>query len=140
MPLGETLHLTVTVQNVGGVGIRTKGPASGTTYTTRDNFNTMGFYEEPGIFRVGVDFEGNSSGRPYTYRWQLGRDEDLEERVINGEKYLYLPPGKRVMIVGHITIVDEPSKINPYYWAGLVHEQVRIVNDRQNPTQITIGF
>jgi len=140
VPLGETLHLTVTVENVGGVGIRTKGPASGTTYTTRDNFNTMGFYEEPGIFRVGVDFEGNSSGRPYTYRWQLGRDEDLEERVINGEKYLYLPPGKRVMIVGHITIIDEPSKINPYYWAGLVHEQVRIVNDRQHPTVITIGF
>jgi hypothetical protein len=140
VPLGGTLDVTMTVQNVGGVAIRTKGPPSGTTYTSRENFNTMGFYEEPGIFRVGVDFEGNSSGRPYTYRWELGRDEDLEERVINGEKYLYLLPGKRVMIVGHITIVDEPPKINPYYWAGLVHEQVRIVNDRQNPTEITIEF
>lgn len=140
LPLGGTLHLTVTVENVGGVAIRTKGPTSGTTYTSRENFNTMGFYEEPGIFRVGVDFEGNSEGRSYTYRWQLGRDDDLEERIINGQRYLYLLPGKRVTVVGHITIIDEPSKVNPYYWAGLVHEQVRIVNDRQHPTQITIGF
>ena len=140
LPLGGTLHLTVTVENVGGVAIRTKGPPSGTTYTSRENFNTMGFYEEPGIFRVGVDFEGNSEGRSYTYRWQLGKDDDLEERIINGERYLYLLPGKRVTVVGHITIIDKPSKVNPYYWAGLVHEQVRIVNDRQNPTQITIGF
>jgi len=140
VPLGGTLNLTVTVENVGGAAIRTKGPASGTTYTSRDNYNTLGFYEEPGIFRVGVDFEGNSDGRPYTYRWQLGSDEDLEERIIDGQRHLYLLPGQRVTVVGHITIIDEPPKINPYYWAGLVHEQVRIINDQQNPTEITIGF
>jgi hypothetical protein len=140
LPLGGTLHVTVTVENVGAVAIRTKGPASGTTYTSRENFNTLGFYEEPGIFRVGVDFEGNSDGRSYTYRWQLGSDEDLEERIINGQRQLYLLPGHRVTVVGHITIIDEPPKINPYYWAGLIHEQVRIVNDRQHPTEINIGF
>lgn len=140
LPLGGTLHVTVTVENVGGVAVRTKGPPSGTTYTSRENFNTMGFYEEPGIFRVGVDFEGNSDGRPYTYRWQLGSDDDLEERIIDGQRHLYLPPGQRVTVVGHITIIDEPPKINPYFWAGLVHEQVRVVNDRQNPTEISIGF
>jgi hypothetical protein len=140
LPLGGTLHVTVTVENVGGVAIRTKGPASGTTYTSQENFNTLGFYEEPGIFRVGVDFEGNSAGRSYTYRWQLGRDDDLEERIINGQRQLYLLPGQRVTVVGHITIIDEPPKINPYYWAGLIHEQVRIVNDRQHPTEINIGF
>jgi hypothetical protein len=140
IPLGGTLDVTVTVENVGAVAVRTKGPPSGTTYTSHENFNTLGFYEEPGIFRVGVDFEGNSSGRPYTYRWQLGRDEDLEERIINGERYLYLLPGKRVTVVGHITIIDKPPMIRPYYWAGLVHEQVRIVNDQQNPTEISIGF
>ncbi len=140
VPLGGTLALTVTVENVGGIAIRTKGPTSGTTYTTRENFNTLGFYEEPGIFRVGVDFEGNSEGRRYPYRWQLGRDEDLDERIINGQRYLYLLPGQRVTVVGHITIIDEPPKINPYYWVGLVHEHVRIVNDYQNPTEISVGF
>jgi len=140
VPLGATLSLTVTVENVGGIAIRTKGPASGTTYTTSENFNTLGFYEEPGIFRVGVDFEGNSEGRRYPYRWQLGGDENLEERIINGQRYLYLLPGQRVTVVGHITIIDEPPKINPYYWVGLVHEHVRIVNDYQNPTEISVGF
>jgi hypothetical protein len=140
IPLGGTLHVTVTVENVGGIAIRTKGPPSGVDYTTRENFNTLGFYEEPGIFRVGVDFEGNSEGRRYPYRWQLGRDEDLEARIINGQTYLYLLPGHRVTVVGHITIIDEPPKINPYYWVGLVHEHVRIVNDYQNPTEISVGF
>jgi hypothetical protein len=140
VPLGGTLTLTVTVENVGGIDIRTKGPHSGTSYTTSENFNTLGFYEEPGIFRVGVDFEGNSQGRRYPYRWQLGTDEELEERIIDGERYLYLLPGKRVTVVGHVTIIDEPPKINPYYWAGIVHEHVRIVNDYQNPTEISIGF
>jgi hypothetical protein len=140
LPLGGTLHVTMTVENVGAIAIRTKGPASGTTYTSSENFNTLGFYEEPGIFRVGVDFEGNSSGRSYSYRWQLGQDDDLEERIINGQRQLYLLPGRRVTVVGHITIIDEPPTIAPYYWAGLIHEQVRIVNDRQNPTEISIGF
>jgi hypothetical protein len=140
VPLGGTLNVTVTVENVGAIAIRTKGPESGTAYRTSQNYNTLGFYEEPGIFRVGVDFEGNSEGRRYPYRWQLGRDEDLEERIINGERYLYLLPGHRVTVVGHITIVDKPPKVNPYYWVGLIHEQVRIVNDYQNPTEISVGF
>ncbi len=140
VPLGGTLTVTATVENVGGIAIRTKGPPPGTAYSTSQNFNTLGFYEEPGIFRVGVDFEGNSQGRRYPYRWQLGKEEDLEERVINGQRYLYLLPGQRVTVVGHVTIVDEPPKINPYYWVGLVHEQVRIVNDYRNPTEISVGF
>lgn len=140
VPLGGTLHVTVTVENVGAIAIRTKGPVPDTNYTTRENFNTLGFYEEPGIFRVGVDFEGNDQGRRYPYRWQVGTDEDLEERIVNGRSELYLLPGRRVTVVGHITIVDEPWTISPYYWAGLVHEQVRVVNDYQSPTEISVGF
>jgi len=30
--------------------------------------------------------------------------------------------------------------VAPYYWLGLIHEQVWIVQDRVQPTQITIGF
>ncbi len=89
---------------------------------------------------MGVDFEGNDQGRRYPYRWQVGTDEDLEERIVNGRRELYLLPGRRVTVVGHITIVDEPWTISPYYWAGLVHEQVRVVNDYQSPTEISVGF
>ncbi len=136
VPLGGTLTFTATVENIGTVPIRTKGPEPGMTYTTSQNFNTLGFYEEPGIFRLGVDFEGNSQGRKYPYRWQLGRDDQLE--VIDGEKYLM--PGQRVTIVGHIQIIDKPPKINPDYWVGLIHEQVEIVNDWVEVTEISVGF
>lgn len=146
VPLGGTLSFTCTVKNVGRVPVRTKGPPPGTVYTTGENFNTLSttlgaklgedFYEEPGIFRVGVDFEGNTSGRPYPYRWQLGKDEELT--MIDGQRYLL--PGQSVTVYGSIQIVDKPSKIAPYYWVGLLHEQVRWVEENIQRTQINIGF
>jgi hypothetical protein len=136
VPLGSTLTFTCTVRNIGKVGIRTKGPEPGTLYTTSENFNSKEFYEEPGIFRVGLDFEGNSSGRVYPFRWQLGQDAELT--VIDGQKYLM--PGQTVTVAGHLKIVDEPVKVAPYYWLGLVHEQVWIVEDRVEPVPVTIGF
>jgi hypothetical protein len=136
LPLGGTLTFTCTVRNIGKVGVRTKGPEPGTLYTTSENFNSKEMYEEPGIFRLGLDYEGNSSGRTYPFRWQLGRDAELT--VVDGEKYLM--PGQAVEIVGHIQIVDKPVVVAPYYWLGLIHEQVWIVEDRVEPVPVTIGF
>jgi hypothetical protein len=136
VPLGGTLTFTATVENIGPVPIRTKGPEPGTTYTTRENYNTKGFFEEPGIFRLGADSEGNTEGRKYPYRWQLGRDDELT--VIDGEKYLM--PGQRVTVTGHIQILDKPPKVEPKYWLGLIHEQVEIVNDWVEVTDIAVGF
>ena len=136
VPLGGTLTFTCTVRNVGKVGIRTKGPEPGAVYTSSENFNAKNLYEEPGIFRVGMDFEGNSSGRVYPFRWQLGRDDELT--VIDGQKYLM--PGQVVTVTGHLRIVDTPVKVAPYYWLGLVHEQVEIVNDGVERIPITIGY
>jgi hypothetical protein len=136
VPLGGMLTFTCTVRNIGNVGIRTKGPEPGTVYTTSENFNSKGFYEEPGIFRIGLDHEGNSSGRVYPFRWQLGRREELT--LIDGERYLM--PGQTATVVGHLKIVDEPVKVAPYYWLGMIHEQVWIVEDRVEPVPITIGF
>jgi len=136
VPLGGTLTFTCTVRNVGKVGIRTTGPEPGTLYTTSENFNGKEAYEEPGVFRIGLDYEGNSSGRIYPFRWQLGQDDELT--TVDGEKYLM--PGQVVTVVGHLKIVDEPVKVAPYYWIGLMHEQVWIVEDRVEPVPITIGF
>jgi len=140
VPLSDTLTFTCTVKNIGTVPIRTKGPESGTTYTTSQNYNTLGQYEEPGIFRVGLDYEGNSEGRIYPFRWQLGTDQELTtiETEIGPQKYLM--PGQTVTVVGHLRIVDRPVKVAPYYWLGLIHEQVWIVQDRVEPTQVSIGF
>ncbi|MEA3408192.1 MAG: hypothetical protein U9R48_08960 [Chloroflexota bacterium] len=138
--LGETLTFTCTVKNIGTVPVRTKGPEPGTTYSTSQNFNTLGEHLEPGIFRVGLDFEGNSLGRTYPFRWQLGMDEDLEviETEIGYEKYLM--PDHTVTVVGHLRIDDRPFDAKPYYWIGLIHEEVEIVQDNVEPTQIAIAF
>jgi hypothetical protein len=136
VPLGGTLTFTATVENFGSVPVRTTGPPPGTVYTTGENFNTLGWYEEPGAWRFGIDFEGTSSGRPYPYRFAIGSDAELT--VINGEKYLM--PGQWVTIVGHLQIIDKPPRIAPHYWAGLIHEDVRIVNDHVDPRVINIGF
>lgn len=136
LPLGETLTFTCTVRNIGNVAVRTKGPAPGTLYTTAENYNAKEAYEEPGIFRLGMDYEGNSSGRTYPFRWQLGADEELT--VIDGQKYLL--PGQTVQVVGHLRVIDKPVKVAPYYWLGLIHEQVWIVEDRVEPIPVTIGF
>jgi hypothetical protein len=136
VPLDNTLTFTCTVENIGPVPIRTKGPQPGTTYNTHQNYNTLGFFEEPGIFRLGADSEGNTEGRKYPYRWQLGRDDEL--KTIDGQKYLM--PGQCVTIVGHIQIADKPPKINPKYWLGLVHEQVEVVNDFVEVVEITVDY
>lgn len=140
VPLGNTLTFTCTVKNIGTVPVRTKGPESGTTYSSLQNFNTLKEYEEPGIFRIGLDFEGNSLGRNYPFRWQLGRDKDLTrvETEIGTEEYLM--PGQTVTVVGHLRIDDRPVKDIPYYWLGLIHEHVWIVQDRVEPTPISIAF
>jgi len=136
IPLGGTLTFTATVENFGSVPIRTTGPPPGTTYTTSENFNSLGWYEEPGAWRFGIDFEGNSSGRPYPCRFAIGSDAELT--IIDGEKYLM--PGQWVTIVGHLQIIDKPPRIAPHYWAGLIHEDVRYVNDHVDPQVINIGF
>jgi hypothetical protein len=140
LPLGSTLTFTCTVRNIGQVPIRTTGPEPGTTYTTSQNFNTLGNYEEAGVFRVGLDYEGNSGGRTYPFRWQLGMDDELTVVDTTAGPQKYLMPGQVVTVVGHLQVVDRPVVVSPYYWLGLIHEQVWIVQDRVEPTSISIGF
>lgn len=140
VPLGDTLYFTVTVKNVGTVPIRTKGPEPGLVYRTDQNFSTIQEYEEPGIWRLGVDSEGNSIGRQYPYRWQLGMNNELTAVERDGKTNYYLMPGQVVTVSGGIKIVDKPPKVDPAYWFGLVQEQVRIVEDHVEPTTITVDY
>jgi len=142
VPLGETLYFTLTVENFGAVPIRTTGPPPGTIYDSDANFNQLEWYEEPGAWRVGIDFETNSSGRPYPYRWALGRNEDLEVRIVDGKPRRYLMPRQRAVVTGGIRIKDPPPRNPIYFWAGLIHEEVRIdpFNDHVDAQLISIGF
>jgi len=134
--LGGTLTFTATVENIGKVAIRTIGPPPGTTYTTRETYTTKGYPTSDGAFRLGLDYEGNSIGREYPYRWQLGQDDELT--TVNGEKYL--EPGQTVTIVGHLKLLDAPPRTQPYFWLGLLHEGVRKVEDKVDPQQINIDY
>ncbi|HPL29033.1 MAG TPA: hypothetical protein PLG21_13365 [Anaerolineae bacterium] len=134
--LGDTLTFTCTVRNIGTVPVRTKGPEPGTLYGMDDNFNAFKQPEEPGLFRVGLDYEGNSAGRQYPFRWQLGRDDELTE--INGQKYLM--PGQTVTVTGRVKIDEKTVRVEPYFWIGLIHENVWIVQDRVEYTQIKVQF
>jgi hypothetical protein len=142
VPLGATLAFTLTVENFGSVPIRTAGPGSGEAYRSDENFNTKGFYESSGAWRVGIDYEGNPS-YAYPYRWAVGNLAELEQRVINNNTEYYLLPGQRVVVIGSIQVVDVPAnKDTVNFWAGLIHEQVRIdtFNDHVDPQPIRIGF
>jgi hypothetical protein len=140
IPLGSTLTFTVTVENVGPVPIRTAGPEPGATYTTSENFNSKGNYEQPGVWRVGLDSEGNSAGRPYPYRWQIGSAAELKHVTTDGKEYLYLLPGQHVTVTGVLRLVDKPPRVNVYYWVGLIQEDVRIVEDRIEPRMVTVEY
>lgn len=75
-----------------------------------------------------------------TFRWQLGTDEELAVLETDIGPQTYLMPGQTATVVGHLVIDDRPVKVQPYYWLGLIHEQVWIVQDRVEPTAISIGF
>lgn len=143
VPLGGTLAFTLTVENFGVVPIRTTGPGSGEHYRTDENFNTKGYAESSGAWRVGIDFEGNPS-YAYPYRWAVGNLDTLEQRVINGNTEYFLMPGRRAVVTGSIQIMDVPigNTDRVTFWAGLIHEHVRIdvFNDHVDPQPIVIGF
>jgi hypothetical protein len=92
------------------------------------------------VFRVGLDFEGNSVGRQYPFRWQVGATKELKRVTVDGKDYYYLMPGQRVTVSGSLRIVDKPPRINTYFWVGLVQEDVRIVEDHVEPRLVTIEY
>jgi hypothetical protein len=137
IPLSGTLYFTATVENYGDTPVRTTGPEPGTTYTTRQNFSTLEWYQSDGAWRFGLDFEENPA-YPYPFRWSLGQHDELEAVVKGDDVFHYLMPGQRVTIAGAIQILDKPPR-NPFYvWAGLIHEGVEIVQDRIDPVLITV--
>lgn len=134
--LGETLFFTTTVTNSGNTPIRTHGPPSGTIYDSTINYNNFDEPIEDGAWRLGLDFDGNPvyNGRRYPYRWQIGEKESLTE--IDGE--LYLMPAQEVIVTGGLRLLDMPPREAPGFWVGLIHENVRFVEDFVGTQYITI--
>ncbi len=138
--LGDTIHFTMTVRNVGTSPIRTAGPFDpNDCYTLDQNRYSKGFPEEPGVWRVGVDYETNS-GEDHPFRWAVGTLDDLDIVEHNGAKLYYLAPGRQVVVRGCVTFSRIPVR-NPFrLWGSLIQEQVEIsfVNSRVSPILVTL--
>jgi hypothetical protein len=124
---GSTVTVKVRLKNSGQVTLRSQGPGPGFTYTTYDTFASVegGRYaENPGLWRVGVDWEGNSGSGPrrYPFRWGFGKD---------------LAPGEEVTVVGHITIL-QPEREMAFY-VGVIHEGVGFPVDRVGRWVVQVG-
>jgi len=142
--LGHTFCFTATVENDGPVPIRTAGPWDGQTYKFSENYNTLAVREDQsswlqqaGVWRFGVNFD--STGVDYPFRWSIGRKEDLEERIIDGEPQYYLLPGKRGQVNGCIEMDAIPPVGTQFWWGGLIHEFVEVANDSVDRISVNVG-
>jgi hypothetical protein len=136
--LGQTLVFTLTVDNYGDAPIRTTGPAPGTVYEMDQNANTLGWFDESGAWRVGVDCD--TCIRDYPWRWALGTPDNLTAITEDGQTHYYLMPGQSAVVSGSIHLTEVPDRNPLYFWAGLIHEDVEVadVNNRVDPHLITI--
>jgi hypothetical protein len=127
--LGGEISVTVRVKNTGDVPLRTQGPDPGYTYTTNDSYSSIeggAYTDKAGLWRVGVDWDGNSGGGPsyrYPYRWGLGKT---------------LMPGEEAVTGGKIRILKEERAM--WFYAGVLQEGVRIVRDRLGRTRVGVDF
>jgi hypothetical protein len=131
LPLGGRMKVEMTVRNVGNAPMKSLGPDPETVYTTDQSYNSIKldeqnkplYFERSGVWRVGIDWDGNSFGRPYPIRWGLGED---------------LQPGEEVTVVGYVEILQTTPKIK--FWAGLVQEGVGYPQDKVGTTEISVGY
>ena len=94
VPLGDMLVFRLTVENYGPVPIRTSGPTPGTVYQQDQLAGALGFFDESGAWRVGVQCETSISSFPY--RWAVAGDDRLQTVYDEASEnsYRYLAPGR----------------------------------------------
>jgi len=143
VPLGETLCFTAYVTNEGTVPIRTTGPWPGQEYQFSENYNTLAareddsWYQQAGVWRFGINYD--TTGIDFPFRWAVGRKEDLEMRVIDGDEQWYLLPGATGEVNGCIVMDQEPPVGTTFWHGGLIHEFVEIANNNIDRITVNVG-
>jgi hypothetical protein len=143
-PIGGTLCFTATIENAGPVPIRTAGPWPGATYKFTQNYNTLAltegedtFFQQAGSWRFGINFD--TTGVDFPFRWAIGSRDELEERIIDGKPQYYLLPGKRSQARGCIEFDEAPPSNTQFWWGGLIHEFVAVVNNYVDRISVQVG-
>jgi len=126
LPIGDMLVFMLTVENYGDVPIRTTGPVPGTVYQQEQQAATLGWFDESGAWRVGIQCA--TSQTSYPYRWAVGSSDDLVEvnDEATGNTYQYLPAGKRSIVWGAVRLTEIEARNPQNCWAGLIHEDVEV--------------
>ena len=126
LPKDDMLAFRLTVENYGKVPIRTTGPPPGTVYQQDEQAATLGWFDESGAWRVGIQCA--TSLGSYPYRWAIAADENLVKVFdeASGNTYSYLPPGARAVVWGAIRFTAIEARNPQNCWAGLIHEDVAI--------------
>lgn len=139
MPVGNMLVFKLTVRNYGQVPIRTSGPWPGTVYQSDEVWGATGVYEQSGSFRVGVMCSTSETNWPW--RWAIGAPDVLQTETDpqNGNTYYYLPAGAQSEVWGAVRMTQLVKARNPQQcWAGLIHEDVAVVNQRVGARDILL--
>jgi hypothetical protein len=142
--IGERLCFTTVVTNEGTVPIRTSGPWPGQEYKFNENYNTLAqnendasWLQQAGVWRFGINFD--TTGIDFPFRWAVGRQEDLEKRVIDGKDQWYLMPGKSGQVSGCIVMDEKPPIGTTFWWGGLIHQNVEVANNNIDRITVQVG-
>lgn len=142
--LGDKLCFTTYVANESLVPIRTSGPWPGQEYHFGENYNTLAtaqdepsWLQQDGAWRFGINFD--TTGVDFPFRWAVGRQEDLERRVVDGQEQWYLMPGKRGEVSGCIVLDAKPPTGTRFWWGGLIHQGVAVVNNNIDQISVQLG-
>ncbi len=142
--LGDRLCFKTTVAHESQVPIRTSGPWPGQEYHFGENYNTLAaaqddpsWLQQDGAWRFGINFD--TTGVDFPFRWAVGRQEDLERRVIDGREQWYLMPGKRGEVSGCIVLDAKPPTGTRFWWGGLIHQGVEVVNNNIDQINVQLG-
>lgn len=116
---GTELRIDFVVQNTGTTTINTQGPNPGYSYSDKEDFNSQGYPKLEGMYRVGVDFQGNK-GLPNPFRWGFPGP---------------LKSGQKMGLTGFVRFST------PGDWvlsASLVQEWIRYQQEHVFPQKITV--
>ncbi len=138
IPLGDLLIFKLTVENVGRVPLRTTGPMPGTVYDWQQSAATFGLFDESGAWRIGIDC--TTAARDYPWRWALGSSDVLitETDPATGEEFQYLPVGATSVVWGAVRMSKLEARNPQNCWAGLIHEDVQVVNQNVGPRTVEL--
>jgi hypothetical protein len=119
--VGEDLEFSVTVKNVSGETILAGegGAPSGYSYDQNEAYDTLGFFERPGAFRIGLNAAGTSA-QPFPYRWSIDRD---------------LAPGESIVIAGAVRLTERTDGTR--FWLGLIAEPDVVLQNGVAVTEVT---